>query len=355
MAEISDSEKSAKREFELQKRELWEHIEERLDRRAARTRATIILVVALVSAVGISSLFFGLKGSIVSKVEGDIQEQTKFMRDRLTKDLGELSIRSESLTGKLERTDAKAKVLMKKSEETNKRADQLLKDLNKRLDLSAQILGKLETTATRLESTEKELLSRLETAQTDIQVITNLQKSVRVTVDQHAKEIKTINDESMKSLKEIIELVDNFRGVNEQFEALSKSLGSMEQKLAKLAETTLATLTDAEKYAIQVKQVPRRLDEKLVELTFSIHVETDDQQQRSKVINMIERVIYHFDEEWFSNPSIVRLNRFNNFKTSMRVWGSTQVKVDIYVRGMNTPITRGGSMNLYGETFFRKS
>ncbi len=62
--------------------------------------------------------------------------------------------------------------------------------------------------------------------------------------------------------------------------------------------------------------------------------------------------MYVFDDRWYSNPSKTSVNRENSFKMSVNVWGVTNVKVDIHIRGIKTAIRRERFMSLHeGVTF----
>jgi hypothetical protein len=63
-------------------------------------------------------------------------------------------------------------------------------------------------------------------------------------------------------------------------------------------------------------------------------------------LKAIEKVVYRFDERWFSNPVITLYNSDENFRTSMRVWGSTKVRTEIHIRGLSAPEIREERMRL---------
>jgi pYEATS domain-containing protein involved in immunity len=151
---------------------------------------------------------------------------------------------------------------------------------------------------------------------------------------------------------------NNIKALNEKIENVSMKILSIESSQKGKLPPELLPLTDEEKNSILVKQVPRRIGEELVELTFSIDVEVNGRFNRDSamnIMNKIDKVVYHLDERWFKAPSVVQVNKLENFKMGIRVWGRTKVKVEIYVNGEESPIIREGFMNLNDTTFFKKS
>jgi hypothetical protein len=119
---------------------------------------------------------------------------------------------------------------------------------------------------------------------------------------------------------------------------------------------------EADKNAVWIKQEPRKTTQPVrendtrvyTELTFSVYIDTSQASRPSAdIISQIERVVYKFDSRWF-NPSEQRSTSLaDNFSYSIRVWGSTNVKAEIYFRGVADPLVRSGRMNLEKTDFFK--
>ena len=124
-----------------------------------------------------------------------------------------------------------------------------------------------------------------------------------------------------------------------------------------------AGLTQEEIDAIRIKEVPELVEgetagpgRKWYDLHFTVDVETGKKApDQEKVIGAIDRVVYKLSEKWLSTSSSrTRINKDEDFRMTVRVWGRTWVKAEIYVRGREKPIIREGLMVLNGTTYFRK-
>ena len=59
-------------------------------------------------------------------------------------------------------------------------------------------------------------------------------------------------------------------------------------------------------------------------------------------INAIDLVVYTLNERWFKPNEIVRITRNDSYSFSTNVWGSTAVKVEIYLKDNSEPLHRCG-------------
>jgi hypothetical protein len=82
------------------------------------------------------------------------------------------------------------------------------------------------------------------------------------------------------------------------------------------------------------------------ELSFEVTVDDVPATRKYQGIQAVEKVVYKFDERWFSNSIMTLYNRDENFHTSLRVWGSTKVTTEIYIRGLAAPEIREERMRL---------
>ena len=131
----------------------------------------------------------------------------------------------------------------------------------------------------------------------------------------------------------------------------------------KLLAPVRAGLTQEEIDATRIKEVPELVEgetagpgRKWYNLHFTVDVETSKKApDREKVFGAIDRVVYKLSEKWFSTSSSrTRINKDEDFRMTVRVWGRTWVKAEVYVRGREKPIIREGLMVLDGTTYFRK-
>jgi hypothetical protein len=112
-------------------------------------------------------------------------------------------------------------------------------------------------------------------------------------------------------------------------------------------------LTDEDKKAIIVRQIPRETGEqtegerKMVEVTFSVDVDPNYKHKpKAQILAQVEKVQYGFDERWFQPPTRTIESPFNGFKYTIKAWGITQVKVAVYLKDPPELLFFGGSMNL---------
>ncbi len=167
MSEVSDHRNSAEQsESELQKHKLWEYIEERLDKRTARSRSTFVFAIALLGLIGIPSLFFVLKASVVDKVASDIREQTKILTERVTKNLTTLETTISGLEAQIE----KGRQLENELDAHTKTAKSLVEDLAKSTTQAVALMKTSEETLRRVEGLRDETEQKLDELKSTLDV-----------------------------------------------------------------------------------------------------------------------------------------------------------------------------------------
>ncbi len=114
--------------------------------------------------------------------------------------------------------------------------------------------------------------------------------------------------------------------------------------------------------AIYIKQIARKTNDtvsgrpgtKFTELSFSVDVD-EDKTKRSKeeILAYINRVVYVFDDRWFTPAERESKTPSNGFLRKIRVWGSTKVVVEIHLDSPRKVLTRKGYMELGKTTYFK--
>lgn len=131
--------------------------------------------------------------------------------------------------------------------------------------------------------------------------------------------------------------------------AAKEALAELDRLRASMAQTTgrllerrgeisSIRLTEGDKAAILVRQIPRKTGDKTsqgnewVELDFKLEIDASKTNRSSnEILNQVVKVEYGFDERWFKPPVRTAINPANGFEYSMRVWGVTQVKAVVYI------------------------
>ncbi len=123
---------------------------------------------------------------------------------------------------------------------------------------------------------------------------------------------------------------------------LNKLQASMAQTTGRLlerrGEISSLALTESDKAAILVRQIPRKTGEKTsqgaewVELVFKLEIDASKTNRSSKeILNQVVKVEYGFNERWFKPPVRTAINPANGFEYSIRVWGVTTVKAVVHI------------------------
>ena len=201
MEDISKEKESAEKEFELQKHKLWEHVEERLDRRTSRTRATFVFAVGVLGIIGIPSLFFALQSSVVSKVEQGIQEETKSMKDDLDRAYTELRRKladCETMMDKWEKAseqlESEKKKLLSEYDAARKQTVSMIQEVRK---TSRECICKARLA---------ELDRALEEAWTDEQLnAEQYAKKLEIAVCRYQASMRVLGDSSIRPFLDVID------------------------------------------------------------------------------------------------------------------------------------------------------
>ena len=190
---------------------------------------------------------------------------------------------------------------------------------------------------------------------------------------------------SREELKQLHESLEKIRGGSTEYDSLKNALTSVSeiQKSVGLLDSRFRALenqkirepegdprphkanlfseTDRKEIeaAIHVNQratpaIPalEQSGRKIVELEYTVTMDSTPVTQKYEGNKLIEKVVYRLDEKWFSNPESVNINREDNFKMSMQVWGITSVQVDIFLRGSDKAIERKHLMSLTDAVVF---
>jgi len=316
--------------LELQKHRVWAHVEERLDKRTARSRAYIGLVAGLLGIIGIPSLYFALQSNVVETVKRDISRETQIISDRVAKTNANLQLKMSTL-------DAQLVESRKLSEEADSLATKL-KVANTDADTLTDKLGGQNDEAERLLA---DLNSRKESAD---QMMARLQESIDKAQDLSARLEKTERDAARK--------LASLAGYSERLNALQRrvqeNLPSGGGETVEPSATVELSQPDYD--AIRIRQEVSTLGQKGSRtqrlLTYSVFVkESETNKDSQEILNTIDKVIYKLNPKWFSKSEYVRNNLDDNFQFTVTVWGVTKVDVEIYIRG-GDKIVRTALMSL---------
>lgn len=134
---------------------------------------------------------------------------------------------------------------------------------------------------------------------------------------------------------------DKARAAGAAAEKTSAELDRLRDRMAQTTgrrEISSLRLTEGDKAAILVRQIPRKTGEKTsqgnewVELDFKLEIDASKTNRSSKeILNQVIKVEYGFDERWFRPPVRTAINPANGFEYSMRVWGATEVKAVVHI------------------------
>ena len=75
-------------------------------------------------------------------------------------------------------------------------------------------------------------------------------------------------------------------------------------------------------------------------VSYSVRMDRNEVTDKYGGLDMIGKVIYHFNKRWYTNPDRTRINRMDNFRLSVRVWGSTEVEVEIFLEGSEKSLSK---------------
>lgn len=175
----------------------------------------------------------------------------------------------------------------------------------------------------------------------------------------HASEAKQFDEQS----QDRIILASGF--LEDIIKGATKSVGNAvkpdEAQLEEEIDTSPDLLTDNDKAALRVRQIATPTDynvrdREYVALTYSLDVDEHmADNPKSRIIAHVEKVEYAFDKRWFNPPVRTRTNKLQDFRYIVRVWGSTKVKVAIYLTNPTEILLREGYMDLHATTFLEST
>ena len=97
------------------------------------------------------------------------------------------------------------------------------------------------------------------------------------------------------------------------------------------------------------QQAPAGSSKKWYEIIYEVLVENNDVTHGDPVGDVVRKVVYLFDERWYPNPRRERVNAKQNFRLSVRVWGSTRVNVEVELVGFAKPVCAEVFIRLGGD------
>ena len=166
-------------------------------------------------------------------------------------------------------------------------------------------------------------------------------------------------DDKLIKLSEDVPDDPEYRGTStlsdmiSQIESIQKGIESNRNKIQEIKKDALIAPDDPKreliyfssadlKNEVQIKQesVKYRTTTNSKGITrtwyrITYQVESNTLSKNEKVLDSIEKVVYVFNPKWYTNPRRVSLDRFDNFKYSINVWGVTKVNFEIYINESN--------------------
>ena len=141
----------------------------------------------------------------------------------------------------------------------------------------------------------------------------------------------------------ISDLVGRVSKLEQQFDTDSHELRSEDV-------TAIERFVQIEQSAIEV---PSKGEKSWYKLTYRVSVNPEEAKVAERpVMDSIERVEYKFSERWFSNPRMISEDRTRSFEVDINVWGRTNVRVEIYLKGVEKPIEKENMMSLRQKVTF---
>ncbi|TIL33921.1 hypothetical protein [Mesorhizobium sp.] len=224
------------------------------------------------------------------------------------------------------------------AERTALDADKLLREAGEKVErLMADGKQKLEGLEKQINTQNKEIERQRADVQQQIEFITGRARS--------------------------IESGDSLKNQGETISVLQRQVAALQEQLAKSGSTTQSGQTKNDMVKVgQLNQILRveqtaakvtGLDaggtRQSYDVTFRLCSFIDDSCGTQRLAEVF-RVVYRFNERWFSVPDVSIVNVADQFKYTVRVWGVTKVSACIYlVDAPTVPIVRGALMNLSSE------
>jgi hypothetical protein len=245
------------------------------------------------------------------------------------------------LAARSSQTDAEASANAAKNqaERTALDADKLLREADEKIEtLLAEGKEKLDGLEQQIKEQNKEIERQRADIQQQIDFVTGRARSIE-------------SGDSLKNQGEAISVLQ--RQVAALQEQLAKSTtiaqgGQTKNDMVKLDQ--LNQILRVEQTAATVKGLDAGGTRQSYDVTFRLCTFINGACGTQRLPEVF-RVVYRFNEKWFSVPDVPIVNVADQFKYTVRVWGVTKVSACIYLVDASTvPIVRGGLMNLSSET-----
>ncbi len=230
-------------------------------------------------------------------------------------------------------------------------------ELRNAKELSQTIKSSLADARTDLE-TLRGNVSEQESLETAFHQIAANQQNIAVLDKKIDSLRKTLVENREEFIEKLTELGEN-TSEEARGEIYSKAIAQLRSDLG------VVSFTSAEKEeikrSIKIRQSTRPVDapkgreaegRSWYDLTYLVDIDNTDVTKKYGGINLIEKVVYHFNPKWYSNADRVRLDPETNFGLSVRVWGVTNVRAEIFVRGFKQSIERERAMSLTEDVEF---
>lgn len=218
--------------------------------------------------------------------------------------------------------------------------------------------SELEAETQKLRSGLEDTLRRADDAQKRLTALEAEQRRVQIRKDELEGELRKAEDELARKMRELatanVELTALTAPVPEEQPIPVKSEIRKEKGIAagekEIIKESIHVKQDANKDSAPKGR--EREERQWYEILYSVQIDRNDVTDKYGGLDLIGKVVYHFDNRWYTNPDRVRLNRSENFRLSVRVWGSTSVEVEIFLKGFDEPISRKRQMNLKETVVF---
>jgi len=306
-----------------------------------RLKSSVALLISILSAmIVVGAILYGVD---INKAREDLDKQRQ-----ANLDMRQLNIDTQTASGEVTKIRDAAKKLL----------DDTTKDLTDTKKLVEDVKKEAQATQGQVEETQKNvnLLSQ------DLQSL----RGGGAQYDSLANALTTISN-TQKSIDLLDRRVSALEDIlkNRTIESLphlpGPPPGPVPPQLTEAERPEIEAASHVHQRALPAsavspvditKEGPTSPGRSLFQVEYTVLVDDTDLTRLHGRNDLIERVVYTLDKRWFSNPEIVSINRADNFKMSVRVWGATNVEVAIFVRGLDKPIVRKNTMSLSNDITF---
>lgn len=112
-------------------------------------------------------------------------------------------------------------------------------------------------------------------------------------------------------------------------------------------------LTESQRALVRIRQDSEKTDTvarnglPYYRNTFTVAAHSEDRPTippslATCILDAIDRVVYNLNKRWFSPSEIVKINKADRFRVSLRVWGTTEIDAAVYLRGERDSIQYHG-------------